>query len=71
MGLFFDDTPEYKNPIVCIYSQGLYGTRIFIDLDTRVMYFGYYSADGMGLTVMLDETGKPKLFEGDLSKFQD
>lgn len=47
MGLFFDDTPDYKNPIVCIYDKGLLGTRIFVDSDTRVMYFGYYSADGM------------------------
>lgn len=69
MGLFFDDTPEYKNPIVCIYSQGLYGIRIFVDSDTRVMYFGYFT-DGMNLTVMLDENGNPKLFEGDLSNFQ-
>lgn len=23
MGLFFDDTPDYKNPIVCIYNKGL------------------------------------------------
>ena len=71
MGLFFDDTPDYKNPIVCIYDKGLLGTRIFVDSDTRVMYFGYYSADGMGLTVMLGENGTPKLFDGDLSKFKE
>ena len=69
MGLFFDDTPKYKNPMVCIYNQGLYGTRIFVDSDTKVMYFGYFT-DGIGLTVMLDESGNPKLFDGDLSKFQ-
>lgn len=71
MGLFFDDTPKYKNPMVCIYNQGLYGPRIFVDSDTSVMYFGYYSANGMGLTVMFDSDGTPKLFDGDLSKFQE
>lgn len=51
--------------MVCIddFSIGGYGAFILVHKETRVMYMTYYQG---GTTVMLDEDGKPLIYEGEL-----
>lgn len=42
------------------------GASIYVDKQTRVMYLFVKVGYGAGLTVMLDENGKPLLYEGEL-----
>lgn len=41
-------------------------TKIYVDKETRVMYMFVKMGYGGGLTVMVDENGKPLLWEGEL-----
>ena len=52
----------YESPMVCIYDQG-YGLceKIFVDKETK------YSG---GLTQLTNADGSPKLFDGDLSEYE-
>ena len=51
--------------MVCIddFSIGGYGAYILVHKETRVMYLSHYQG---GTTVMLDEDGKPLIYEGEL-----
>ena len=40
--------------------------RIYVDKETKVMYFWVKNGYGGGLTVMLNADGKPLLYEGEL-----
>ena len=42
------------------------GYFILVDKETRVMYLFVKYGYGAGLTVMVDEEGKPMLYEGEL-----
>lgn len=42
------------------------GCIILVDKETRVMYLYVKTGSGAGLTVMVDEEGKPMLYEGEL-----
>ena len=42
------------------------GYFILVDKETRVMYLFAKYGYGAGLTVMVDEEGKPMLYEGEL-----
>lgn len=50
-----------------VYTSGSVGTQtaVFVDHDTNVMYMFVKSGYGGGLTVMMDETGKPLMWEGE------
>ena len=50
-----------------VYSTGSVGTQtvIFVDHDTNVMHMFIKSGYGGGLTMMMDETGKPLIWEGE------
>lgn len=43
-------------------GYGTYNWQILCDKSTRVLYLQYSS----GITVMLDENGKPLLYEGEI-----
>ena len=45
-------------------SDGIIYDVIIIDTETNVMYLFHKSGYGGGLTVMVDENGKPLLWEG-------
>lgn len=48
-------------------SNGLYGdVRIVVDRETGVAYLINDIANGGGLTVMVDENGKPLIWEGEM-----
>ena len=51
--------------MVCIDRFSLGGSSAFVLVhkETRVMYITYYHG---GTTVMLDEDGKPLIYEGEL-----
>lgn len=40
--------------------------KIYVHKETRVMYLWVQEGYGGGLTVMLDENGKPLLWEGEI-----
>lgn len=44
-----------------VYNKG--NERILVDTETNVMYLYRYAGYGAGMTVMLDETGSPLLWE--------
>lgn len=59
------ETTEPTERFVRVYHNH-YGDRIMVDTETRVMYYIARESKGCALTVMLDENGKPLLWEGDL-----
>jgi hypothetical protein len=40
--------------------------RVFVHKETKVMYISYIHGHQAGISVMLDENGKPLLWEGEL-----
>lgn len=58
----------YKNPMICIYSN--WENAIYVDKDTKVMYWWSEGSNRAGLTVMYNADGTPKLYDGDLSKYE-
>ena len=46
-----------------VYEQG--NARIVVDRETNVMYLQIISAYGSGITVLLNEDGTPKVFDGE------
>jgi hypothetical protein len=44
----------------CVYSLNY--KLIYVDTETNVMYFAVVGGSGLGLTVMVDETGAPLLW---------
>lgn len=61
---FFEvETSKTDQGSTIITDQGFI---ILCDKETRVLYLFYIGANKAALTVMLDENGKPLLYEGDL-----
>lgn len=52
--------------VVIKLHNGLVAGEILVHKETKVMYLGRAYGNGGGLTVMLDENGKPLLWEGEL-----
>lgn len=58
------ETVEIKKsiPFKKVYGGTNFG--IYIDVETNVMYVTYYAGSGAGgITVMVDQDGKPRLWE--------
>ena len=52
-----------------VYAQGaLGGLEIFVDTETSVQYLFAQSGYAGGLTVLVDQEGKPLLYKGDRQK---
>ncbi|MBQ7465585.1 MAG: xylan 1,4-beta-xylosidase [Oscillospiraceae bacterium] len=52
-----------------VYAQGaLGGLEIFVDNETSVQYLFIQSGYGGGLTVLVDQEGKPLLYKPDRQK---
>ncbi|MBQ3724590.1 MAG: xylan 1,4-beta-xylosidase [Oscillospiraceae bacterium] len=52
-----------------VYAQGaLGGLEIFVDTETSVQYLFIQSGYGGGLTVLVDQEGKPLLYKPDRQK---
>lgn len=58
----------YKNSMVRIYDS--WDNKIYVDKDTKVMYWWHEGTEKGGLTVMYNADGTPKLYDGDLSKYE-
>ena len=56
-----DNTRAYKNPMVRLIYDGR--TSIWYDEDTMVMYLEIHTANGEGITPMLNADGSPKLYK--------
>lgn len=50
--------------LVCVAQSDYYS--ILVHEETKVMYVQYHEAYRAGLTVMLDQDGKPLLWQGEL-----
>ena len=46
-----------------VYSD--FSNKIYVDSETNVMYYWYCGGYSGGLTVMVDENGKPLIWGGD------
>lgn len=49
-----------------VYSA--FSNAIYVDSETNVMYFWHYGGYSGGLTVMVDENGKPLIWEGSVAE---
>lgn len=49
-----------------VYSD--FTNSIYVDSETNVMYFWHHGGYSGGLTVMVDENGKPLIWEGSVSE---
>lgn len=58
----------YKNSMVRIYDS--LDNKIYVDKDTKVMYWWHEGTEKGGLTAMYNADGTPKLYDGDLSKYE-
>lgn len=45
-------------------------TKLLSDKDTKVMYWWHEGTEKGGLTAMYNADGTPKLYDGDLSKYE-
>lgn len=55
------DNTETTDRFITVYSE--YTNRIFVDTETNVLYFWHCSGYAGGLSVMVDENGKPLLWD--------
>lgn len=60
----FQDSGRFK--LLDEINKNSDGYFILVDKETRVMYLFAKYGYGAGLTVMVDEEGKPMLYEGEL-----
>lgn len=58
----------YKKTLICIYDS--WNDTIYVDKDTKVMYWWHEGTKKGGLTAMYNADGTPKLYDGDLSKYE-
>ena len=63
-------TEKSESRFVEIYSSPAYNTsetgfKIYYDKETKVQYLEKIIDKGCGLTVMIDQEGKPLLYEGE------
>lgn len=63
LSYFFSDHPIKENTdrFIKVYSN--FTNKIFVDTETNVLYFWHCGGYSGGLSVMLDENGKPLLWE--------
>lgn len=52
---------ETSNRFIVVYSD--FSNKIFADTETNVLYFWHKGGYAGGLSIMLDENGKPLLWE--------
>ena len=57
------DEQKYKNPMVRLNYIYDGRTTIWCDEDTMVMYLEIHTANGEGITPMLNADGSPKLYK--------
>lgn len=55
------ETEESKQPFEKVY--GNVNTSIYVDTKTNVMYIVFHTGHGTGIEVMVDQDGKPRLWE--------
>ena len=55
------DNTETTDRFIEVYSDST--NRIFVDTETNVLYFWHWGGYSGGLSVMVDENGKPLLLE--------
>ena len=55
------DNTETTDRFIKVYSDST--NRIFVDTETNVLYFWHYGGYSGGLSVMVDENGKPLLWK--------
>ena len=55
------DNTETTDRFIKVYSDST--NKIFVDTETNVLYFWHYGGYSGGLSVMVDENGKPLLWE--------
>ena len=58
-----EEKDEVQNRFVEIYFNKSYASGVFVDKETMVQYFVNYHG---GITPLIDENGKPLLYEGEL-----
>lgn len=62
------DEVTYADKFVEVEHRG--NSAIYVDAETKVMYWEKAFATGVGLTVVLNEDGTPKLWEGELPNYK-
>lgn len=55
------DNTETSDRFIVVYSD--FNNAIYADKETNVLYFWHFGGYSGGLSVMLDENGKPLLWE--------
>lgn len=55
------DNTETTTRFIVVYSD--FDDKIFVDTETNVLYFWHYGGYSGGLSVMVDENGKPLLWD--------
>lgn len=55
------ETEESKPPFKKVY--GNVNNSIYVDTKTNVMYIIFHTGHGTGIEVMVDQDGKPRLWE--------
>lgn len=66
-----EELKKYVSPMVCIYDQGYsLCEKIFVDKETKCMYLFEKTNYSGGLTQLTNADGSPKLFDGDLSEYE-
>lgn len=55
------DNTETTDRFIVVYSD--FDNKIFVDTETNVLYFWHWGGYSGGLSVMVDENGKPLLWD--------
>lgn len=55
------DNTETTTRFIEVYSD--FANKIFVDTETNVLYFWHWGCYSGGLSVMIDENGKPLLLD--------
>ncbi len=50
-----------------LYTQGMGGTQIWVDMETKVQYLWHSEGYAGGLTLLVDAEGKPLLYKETLN----
>lgn len=59
---------EYENNERFRKVYSAFSNAIYVDSETNVMYYWHCDGYSGGLTVMVDENGKPLIWEGSVSE---
>lgn len=63
----YKNASETKSVLVCVYDDGT--ESIFVDRYKKVMYAYEHIGYGGGMSLLVNEDGSPRIFEGDLSDY--